>query len=237
MSTHMLFLTPDSASQRNGSKLSSVSFDLKGLHLHDYTLSKMGYLRVATARFLHFWANVNATNNTVSAGGVIVTVAVGVYTAQSLLTAILAAATGPLTGLRFDSNTGMYTGVVGAVSGTLGTIMGFSGGSFVRPANLIFTGSINVRVTNIITSNFSSRDSSQNTLASIDVKAPSYEPIFYESDEWSHIENAHDLHRIDLELIDDRGDLLDFRGSSWKMVLYYKTSLVDQFSRAGDGIQ
>ncbi|KAJ1397488.1 hypothetical protein B484DRAFT_406960 [Ochromonadaceae sp. CCMP2298] len=221
----MLFLTPDAVSQRNGSKLSIVSFDLRGLHLHDFTLSKQGYIRVATARFLHSWANVNATNNTVSAGGVIVTVAVGVYTAQSLLTAILAAATGPLTSLRFDSATKMYTGVVGAVSGTLSGIMGFSGGVFVRPANLIFTGSITVRVTNIITSNFSSRDSSQNTLASIDVKAPSFEPIFYESTEWSHIENAHDLNRLDLELVDDRGVPLDFRGVEWKLVIYYKTSI------------
>ncbi|KAJ1417572.1 hypothetical protein B484DRAFT_400785 [Ochromonadaceae sp. CCMP2298] len=164
----MLFLTPDAASQRNGSRLSIVSFDLRGLHLHDYTLSKTGHIRVATARFLHSWANVNSTNNMVSAGGVIVTLAVGVYTAQSLLTAILAAATGPLTSLRFDSATGMFGGVVGVVSGTLGDIMGFSGGAFVRPANMIFTGSINVRVTNIITSNYASRDSSQNTLASID---------------------------------------------------------------------
>ncbi|KAJ1432954.1 hypothetical protein B484DRAFT_394711 [Ochromonadaceae sp. CCMP2298] len=134
---------------RNGSKLSSVSFDLKGLHMHDYTLSRLGYLRVATARFLHSWANVGTGNNTVSAGGIIVTIAVGVYTAQSLLTAILTAATGPLTGLSFDSSTGMYGGVVGVVSGTLGNLMGFSNGVFNRPANLIFTGSINVDVVSL----------------------------------------------------------------------------------------
>ncbi|KAJ1436814.1 hypothetical protein B484DRAFT_428507 [Ochromonadaceae sp. CCMP2298] len=215
---------------RNGSKLSSVSFDLKGLHSHDHTLSRRGYIRVAQARFMHSWANVDSSNNTVSAGGVIVTVAVGVYTAATLLTAILTAATGPLTGLKFDSSTGMYGGVVGNVSGSLGGIMGFSNGTFNRPANLIFTGSINIRVTNIITSNFSSVDSSENTLASVDVKAAPFEPIFYESGEWSEIENAHDLHRLDLEISDDRGSLIDFRGVQWKMVVYYRAStlLVDE---------
>jgi hypothetical protein len=139
MSTHMLFLTPDPASQRNGSKLSSVSFDLRGLHAHDYTLSRRGFLRVAQARFMHSWANVGAGNNTISAGGIIVSVPVGVYSATSLLTAILTAATGPLTGLRFNSSTGMYGGVAG-VSGSLGGIMGFGGGVFSSPANLIFHG-------------------------------------------------------------------------------------------------
>jgi hypothetical protein len=197
------------------------------LHIHDYTHSRLGYIRVATARFLHSWTNVGSGNNSISAGGIIVTVAVGVYTAQSLLTAILTAATGPLTSLNFSSSTGMYGGVVRIVSGSLGGIMGFSNGVFNRPANLIFTGSINVRVTNIITSNFASRDSSQNTLASVDVRAATFEPIFYDSTEWKQIENAHDLHQIDLEFSDDRGDLIDFRGAAWKLVVYYRAS-VDQ---------
>jgi hypothetical protein len=232
----MLFLTPDPASQRNGSKLSSVSFDLRDLHAHDYTLSRRGFLRVAQARFMHSWANVGASNNTISAGGIIVSVPVGVYSATSLLTAILTAATGPLTGLRFNSSTGMYEGVAG-VSGSLGGLMGFSGGYFSSPANLIFTSSVNIKVTNIITSNFSSRDNSQNTLTSVDVRAAQYEPIFYESSEWSTIDNAHDLHKIDMEITDDRGDLIDFRGTPWKLVVYYRIGQsVDEASSGGDRI-
>jgi hypothetical protein len=100
--------------------------------------------------------------------------------------------------------------------------MGFSEGadSFTRSVNMIYTSNIFIRTPGLDTPNYSSVDGRGDVLCNIPVQALAFEAIFYTgTTQETEILSAHDLHTLSIELVDDRGALLNLRGIQWSMTL------------------
>jgi hypothetical protein len=100
--------------------------------------------------------------------------------------------------------------------------MGFDEGAdgFTRSVNMISTSNVFVRTPGLDTPNFSSADGWADVLCNIPVQAPAFEAIFYTgTSQETEILTARDLHTLSIELVDDRGVLLDLRGIPWSMTL------------------
>jgi hypothetical protein len=100
--------------------------------------------------------------------------------------------------------------------------MGFDEGAdrFYRSANMISTSNVFIRTPGLDTPNYSSVDGRTDVWCNIPVQAPAFEAIFYTgTSQESEILTARDLHTLSIELVDDRGALLDLRGIPWSMTL------------------
>jgi hypothetical protein len=227
-----IFLSPTKESRLNGSLLSLLSFDLSGqdFHTHDHSQATRIYLRVASGTLFHSFTNVDEDNGWIQCGTDRVVIQQGQYTAVSLRDAIIAAATGTeLRLLTFSGVTGRYSlTTLLPLSGGLRDLMGFDDGAigFARSANMIRTTNLYIRSTNLVTNNFNTLDGTANTLCTIQVNVPPFEPIFVKTDldSASVIENAHDLTRLDISITDDAGRLVNFRGISWSLCLFLSTA-------------
>jgi hypothetical protein len=212
-----LFLSSDTvAARRNGSMLSQFQFDLTNeLHTHDATKTTRTFIQVDNTQLFQSWHNI--VGGTLSVNGAITAVPEGQYTAIELMKALA-----PLD-LSFSNTTGMFTlNGGGTLGGTLGRIMGFDEGAdgFTRSANMISTSNVFVRTPRLDTPNFSSVDGRADVLCNIPVQAPAFKAIFYTgTQQETEILTAHDLHTLSIELLDDRGALLDLRGTPWSMTI------------------
>jgi hypothetical protein len=189
--------------------LSQSVFDLTNeLHMHDPTKSTWTFIQVDSMQLFHSWYNV--VGGTLSVNGVVYVVADGQYTSIELLKALA-----PLD-LPFSNTTGMFSlDGGGTLGGTLGRVMRFSEGAdnFTRSVNMIFTSNLFVRTPGLDTPNYSSVDGRADVLCNIPVQAPAFEANFYTgTTQETKILSAHDMHTLSIELVDDRGALLDLRG-------------------------
>jgi hypothetical protein len=220
-----IFLTPDVGSQLNGEMLSLLSFELPHrIHFHDPSKESRSFLRVAQAEFYHSWYNVDEISNTLTINGSVTKISLGQYTVLCLTDAI-----GPA--LTFDIDTGpfAYTHTEPfTIGGTLGRLMGYREGDrsgtngvlvFRRGANMIFTSCLYIRTTSLTTANFSTATQCSDTLCKIPVKAPGFQPIFFDGGEAVELTTPHDVHSLDIEIVDSRGKLVDFRGVAWGVIL------------------
>jgi hypothetical protein len=212
-----LFLSSDTvAARRNGSMLSQFQVDLTNeLHTHDATKTTRTLIQVDNMQLFHSWFNV--VGGTLSVNRVVTAVPDGQYTAIELMKALA-----PLD-LTFSNTTGMFTlDGGGYLGGTLGRVMGFDEGTdnFTRSANMIFTSNVFVRTPGLDTPNYSSVDGRADVLCNIPVQAAAFESIFYKgTTQEPEILTARDLHALSIELVDDRGALLDLRGTPWSMTI------------------
>jgi hypothetical protein len=229
-----IFLTPDVGSQLNGEMLSSLSFELPHrIHFHDPSKEKRTFLRVAQAEFYHSWFNVDESSNMFTINGSVTKIPPGQYTVLSLTDAI-----GPA--LSFNIGTGHFTLTHPepfTIGGTLGRLMGYREGDrsgangvlvFHRGANTIFTSCLYIRSPSLTTANFSTATQRGDTLCKIPVKAPAFQPIFFDGGEAVELKTPHDVHSLEIDIVDSRGELVDFRGASWGITL-------ELSSRGGDG--
>jgi hypothetical protein len=212
-----LFLSSDTvAARRNGSMLSQFQFDLTNeLHTHDASKTTRTFIQVDNMQLFHSWFNV--VGGTLEVNGVVTAVPDGQYTAIELLKALA-----PLD-ITFSNTTGMFSlNGGGTLGGTLGHVMGFDEGAdgFNRSANIIFTSNVFVQTPGLDTPNYSSVDGRADVLCNIPVQAPAFEAVFYSgTTQETEISTARDLHTLSIELVDDRGALLDLRGIPWSMTL------------------
>jgi hypothetical protein len=194
------------ATRRNGSMLSQFEFDA--------TKSTRTFIQVDNMQLFHSWYNV--VGGTLSVNGEVYVVADGQYTAIELMRALASL------DLSFNNMTGMFSlNGEGMLGGTLNRAMGFDDGadSFTRSANLIFTSNVFVRTPGLDTPNYSSVDGRADVLCNIPIQAAAFEAVFYTGSTETEITSAHDLHTLSIELVDDRGALLDLRGIPWSMTL------------------
>jgi hypothetical protein len=191
-------------------------FDLTNkLHTHDATKTVKTFIQVDSMQLFHSWYNI--VGGTLEVNGVVTAVPDGQYTSIELMKALA-----PLD-LSFSNTTGMFSpNGGGTLGGTLNHVMGFDEGAdnFSRSANMIFTSNVFVRTPGLDTPNYSSVDGRADVLCNIPVQAPAFEAIFYiGTQQETEILTARDLHTLSIELVDDRGALLNLRGIPWSMTL------------------
>jgi hypothetical protein len=196
--------------------LSQFEFDLTNeLHTHDPTKGTRTFIKVDSMQLFHSWYNI--VGGTLVVDGAITTVPDGQYTALELMKALA-----PLD-LSFSNTTGMFSlNGGGTLGGTLGRAMGFDEGTdnFTRSANIIYTTNAFVRTPGLNTPNYSSVDGRADVLRNIPTQAAAFEGIIFTgTSPETEILSAHDLHTLSIELVDDRGALLDLRGIPWSMTL------------------
>jgi hypothetical protein len=165
-------------------------------------------------QLFHSWYNI--VEGTLSVNGVVTAVPDGQYTAIELMKALA-----PLD-LSFSNTTGTFSlNGGGTLGGTLNRVMGFDEGAdgFSRSANMIFTTNVFVRTPGFDTPNYSSADGRGDVLFNIPVQAAAFEAVYAGTSQVTEILSAHDLHTLSIELVDDRGTLLDLRGIPWSMTL------------------
>jgi hypothetical protein len=235
-----IFLTPDVGSQLNGDMLSSLSFELPHRNnIQDPSKETRKFLRVSQAEFCHSWFNVDESSNVMTINGSNVKVPPGQYTMLSLTDAI-----GPA--LTFDIGTGhfVYTHTEPfVIGGTLARLMGYREGDrsgangvlvFHRGANMIFTSCLYIHTPSLTTANFSTATQRSDTLCKISVKSLAFQPIFFDGGEAVELTTPHDVHSLEIEIVDSRGELVDFRGVAWGITLELSTR---GDSGGGDGTQ
>jgi hypothetical protein len=224
-----IFITPDVGSQLNGDMLSSLSFELPHrIHFHDPSKETRTFLRVAQADFCHSWFNVDETSNALTINDSVTKIPPGQYTVLFLTDAI-----GPA--LTFDICTGHFTLTHSepfTIGGTLARLMGYREGDqsgansvlvFQRGANMIATSCLYIRSPSLTTANFSTATQRSDTLCKISVKSPAFQPIFFDGGEAVELKTPHDVHSLEIEIVDSRGELVDFRGAAWGITLELST--------------
>jgi hypothetical protein len=231
--TKTIFLTPDPQSQLNGDMLSSLLFALlHRIHFHDPSKETRTFLRVSQAKFCHSWFNIDETSNVLTINDSVTKIPPGQYTVLSLTDAI-----GPV--LTFDIGTGHFTYTHTepfTIGGTFARLMGYREGDrsgnkgvlvFHRGANMIATSCLYIRSPSLTTANFSTATQRSDTLCKIPVKGPAFQPNFFDGGKAVELKTPHDVHSLEIEIVDSRGELVDFRGAAWGITL--------ELSTRGDG--
>ena len=238
-------LNSNYATQSNGTFLSSVYFDFKGV-LQDEDNIKSVSISVQNAQFPYSFYNINVYNNVLSIGldanpPVSLTFTRGNYNANTLITEIttqltaagissitltISSITGLLTLTRSSGNFTLY-----ASGSTCFTVLGFNPTTnytsttsvLIAPFPLNLLGTLKLRIASYalpINAVDSSVDGNLNILATIPINAGNFGLIMYENT--NNIQNQLNIRTLDgfdMEIVDDDGNLINFNGTYWTITL------------------
>ena len=246
--TKIISLNTESAGLKNGSYLSSVSFNLQGL-LKDEPDIIHRQITLQNAQLPVSFYIVNYTNKTFvikfGATDYTITIPVGNYNANTLITAIQSAiltATTNVVSVAISKISGIFTFTSSLAftlrsslsTFTMRTILGLDRTDLVAtfttsynatlpyPCNLLGTKLIQVNSPVISGNNYSSNLNGQTTLlATIPVQAPSFGLILYFDTGDTRVSfNNNNLDGIDIDIIDaETGQYINFNNCNWTMTL------------------
>ena len=241
-------------SKQNGTLSSFVLFNFNGL-LKEETHILRSYISVVSAQIPVSFYTINATNNALTYiyNGInpnvryTITIASGNYNATSLITALTDA---------FLANTIVMTITINKLTGKLSfttasvfsfylstasimTILGFTALTILStsniinapyPLNLLGIKVISIKSSNLAISAYTSETLGfSNTLTTIPVDVPAFNLVSYVSnnDLDKHILRVKHIDAIDISLIDENENYIDFNNIDWTLTLCLSTERDD----------
>ena len=238
----IITLNSKDATKLNGTYLSNVVFPFRGL-LKDEPQTLRSYIKVSNAQFPVSFYTIDATNNILSyASGSThtITIPIGNYNATTLISAmiVLFTANGDAITPSFNSNNGKmtFTSAVsynyypyGTNNCTIGNILGIgpttlSGTVAVcpYPLNLLNKKKLFINSANLFNVAYSSyKLGFTTTIATIPVNQPPYNLINYVSlsdTDKNIITNKH-LDSIDIQILDENNNFINFNSIDWSISL------------------
>lgn len=238
-------LNSDNAFKRNGDYLSNVYFPFVGLLKEDSDIRSVS-VSIQNAQFPYSFYNVNVYNNILQLSvdanpPVTITFTRGNYNATTLITEIknqltlagitdLTLAISNITGLlTFTKTTGSFTFYYSG--STCFKILGFNPTQdytsvtsvLIAPYPLNLLGTLKLRIASYqlsVNSIDSSVDGNLNILASVPINSGNFGLIMYENTNNIQAQlNTKVLDGIDLEILDDDGNLVNFNNTYWTISL------------------
>jgi hypothetical protein len=234
-------------SKQNGSMSSFILFNFQGLLKEEPNILR-SYISVVNAQFPVSFYTINATNNTLtyiynvptSTTKYTISIASGNYNASSLITALTTAFTTnsiPMT-ISINKLTGKltFTALLNysfyQSSNSMMPVLGFSNTSTFTSASYILTAPyplnlLGIKVISIksailaISAYTSETLGFSNTLATIPINVPSFDLVSHISnnDLDKHILRVKHIDAIDISLMDENENLIDFNNIDWTLTL------------------
>ena len=252
---HLITLNSKYANQLNGSLLSNVVFGFTGL-LQDESNIINTFITVSNAQIPVSFYTITSTNNTIDYTqpqiglDLTFTIPVGNYNSTSLISALrngfqnlLALSINKLNGklsFFFDTNTVIES--TSSMKDILGIENDFTCGANITsvlpfPLNLLGVKKISIKSNSLAITSYSSVNfSTSNTLTTIPVDQPAFNMISYvnQSDLNTNILQARTLNTIDITLVDENGNFLDFNNCDWSMTITLSIHRNENISYNGD---
>ena len=252
---HLITLNSKYANQLNGSLLSNVVFGFTGL-LQDESNIINTFITVSNAQIPVSFYTITSTNNTINYTQPQIgldrtfTIPVGNYNSTSLISALrngfqnlLALSINKLNGklsFFFDTNTVIES--TSSMKDILGIENDFTCDANTTsvlpfPLNLLGVKKISIKSNSLAITSYSSVNfSTSNTLTTIPVDQPAFNMISYvnQSDLNTNILQARTLNTIDITLVDENGNFLDFNNCDWSMTITLSIHRNENISYNGD---
>ena len=251
---HLITLNSKYATQLNGTLLSSVVFGFTGL-LQDESNIINTFITVSNAQIPVSFYTITSTNNRINYGqlgaDVSFNIPIGNYNSTSLISALkvvfganlITLTINKLDGkLSFLFNTNTTFQSTSSIKDILGFEVDFPCLTNVTsvlpfPLNLLGVKKISIKSDRLAITSYSSVNfSTSNTLTTIPVDQPAFNMISYvnQSDLNTNILQAKTLNIIDISLVDENNNLLDFNNCDWSMTLSLSIHRNENISYNGD---
>jgi len=235
---HLITLNSKYATKLNGTMLSNVVFGFTGL-LQDQNNILNTFITVSNAQIHVSFYTITSINNTIYyyqfAVLITKTIPVGNYNSSSLISALLTAF-GPTTTITISKINGKLTllfttNTIFLSTSTIKEVLGFVNetGFYANvslelpfPLNLLGVKKISIKSDNLAITAYSSVNfSTSNTLTTIPVDQPPFNMISYfnQSDLNTNILQARTLNTIDISLVDENNNYLDFNNCDWSITM------------------
>ena len=252
---HLITLNSKYANQLNGSLLSNVVFGFTGL-LQDESNIINTFITVSNAQIPVSFYTITSTNSTINYTqpqiglDLTFTIPVGNYNSTSLISALrngfqnlLALSINKLNGklsFFFDTNTVIES--TSSMKDILGIENDFTCVANMTsvlpfPLNLLGVKKISIKSNSLAITSYSSVNfSTSNTLTTIPVDQPAFNMISYvnQSDLNTNILQARTLNTIDISLVDENNNFLDFNNCDWSMTITLSIHRNENISYNGD---
>jgi hypothetical protein len=251
---HLITLNSKYANQLNGTLLSSVVFGFTGL-LQDESNIINTFITVSNAQIPCSFYTITPTNYTIIYTQLGATtsfnIPIGNYNSTSLISALkvgfganlITLSINKLNGkLSFLFNTNTIIESTSSIKDILGfdvDVPCFSNVTSVLPfpLNLLGVKKISIKSDRLAITSYSSVNfSTSNTLTTIPVDQPAFNMISYvnQSDLNTNILQAKTLNIIDISLVDENNNLLDFNNCDWSITLSLSIHRNENISYNGD---
>lgn len=251
---HLITLNSKYANQLNGTLLSSVVFGFTGL-LQDESNIINTFITVSNAQIPCSFYTITPTNYTIIYTQLGATtsfnIPIGNYNSTSLISALkvgfganlITLSINKLNGklsFLFNTNTNIEkTSSMKDVLGFKNDVDCFSNVTSVLPfpLNLLGVKKISIKSDRLAITSYSSVNfSTSNTLTTIPVDQPAFNMISYvnQSDLNTNILQAKTLNIIDISLVDENNNLLDFNNCDWSITLSLSIHRNENISYNGD---
>lgn len=236
---HLITLNSKYATQLNGTLLSKVVFGFTGL-LQDEKNIINTFITVSNAQIPVSFYTITSINNTITYIDLGVTnsfsIPIGNYNSTSLISALLTGFGSIITSITINKLNGKLTflfntnTVLQAIS-SIKSVLGFVNNvdcyanvstTLPYPLNLLGVKKISIKSDNLAITAYSSVNfSTSNTLTTIPVDQPPFNMISYfnQSDLNTNILQARTLNTIDISLVDENNNYIDFNNCDWSMTL------------------
>lgn len=236
---HLITLNSKYATQLNGTLLSKVVFGFTGL-LQDEKNIINTFITVSNAQIPVSFYTITSINNTITYIDLGVTnffsIPIGNYNSTSLISALLTGFGSIITSITINKLNGKLTflfntnTVLQGIS-SIKDVLGFKSNvdcyanvstTLPYPLNLLGVKKISIKSDNLAITAYSSVNfSTSNTLTTIPVDQPPFNMISYfnQSDLNTNILQARTLNTIDISLVDENNNYIDFNNCDWSMTL------------------
>jgi len=251
---HLITLNSKYANQLNGTFLSSVVFGFTGL-LQDESNIINTFITVSNAQIPVSFYTITSTNNTIKytqlGADASFNIPIGNYNSTSLISALKVGFGANLITLLINKLNGKLsflfnTNTIILSTSSIKDVLGFENNvdcfanltSILQfPLNLLGVKKISVKSDRLAITSYSSVNfSTSNTLTTIPVDQPAFNMISYvnQSDLNTNILQAKTLNIIDISLVDENNNLLDFNNCDWSMTLSLSIHRNENISYNGD---
>lgn len=236
---HLITLNSKYATQLNGTLLSKVVFGFTGL-LQDEKNIINTFITVSNAQIPVSFYTITSINNTITYIDLGVTnffsIPIGNYNSTSLISALITGFGSIITSITINKLNGKLTflfntnTVLQGIS-SIKDVLGFKSNvdcyanvstTLPYPLNLLGVKKISIKSDNLAITAYSSVNfSTSNTLTTIPVDQPPFNMISYfnQSDLNTNILQARTLNTIDISLVDENNNYIDFNNCDWSMTL------------------
>jgi hypothetical protein len=251
---HLITLNSKYANQLNGTLLSNVVFGFTGL-LQDESNIINTFITVSNAQIPCSFYTITPTNYTIIYTQLGATtsfnIPIGNYNSTSLISALKVGFGANLITLSINKLNGKLsflfnTNTIIESTSSIKDILGFDVDvpcytnitSILQfPLNLLGVKKISIKSNSLAITSYSSVNfSTSNTLTTIPVDQPAFNMISYvnQSDLNTNILQARTLNTIDISLVDENNNLLDFNNCDWSITLTLSIHRNENISYNGD---
>ena len=238
---HLITLNSKYAQKNNGSMLSQCVFGFTGL-LQDQDDIIASYITITNAQIPVSFYTITTTNNTLNyASGALITsfnIPIGNYNSNSLITALVSGFVASGLGttptitinkingkLIISSSVYIFLKKISTISSILGFIDEVACSTDTElpyPLNLLGVKKISIKSEALSISAYSSINfATSNTLTTIPIDQPPFNMVSYinQSDMNTNILQARTLNTIDISIVDENNNFIDFNNCDWSISL------------------